>query len=52
MAKIELVSIVRETVSKLITIENPLSTPVIIKPEYFTCETDVVNFNPKSFTIP
>ncbi len=35
----------------MITIENPLPTPVVIKPEYFISDNENVTFNPKSFTI-
>ncbi len=49
---IELSSIVRESTSKLLTLENPLSTPVLIKPEYFITDNENLSFNPKQFTIP
>lgn len=45
-------SIVREAVSKLITIENPLSIGVDIKKENLVSETDAISFNPPSFQIP
>jgi len=51
-AKIELSSIIRESVSKLITIENPLDKPVIVKKEQFSTDNDNISFLPSSFTIP
>ena len=47
-----MVSIVRETISKLITIENPLSIPITIKKENLTAEHDSITFNPPTFIIP
>lgn len=52
VARHELVSVVRETVSKSITIENPLSIPVIIKKEHLFSEHECISFNPVTFTIP
>ena len=49
---LEMSSVVRESTSKLVTLENPLSTPVIIKPDYFITDNENLSFNPKSFTIP
>lgn len=51
VAKLEMVSVVRETVSKLITIENPLNIPVIIKKENLISEHECLTFNPPSFTV-
>lgn len=48
----ELQSIVRESSSKLITVENPLNQQVVIKPEYFSTDNDNLSFNPTSFKIP
>lgn len=48
----ELQSIVRESSSKLITVENPLDQQVVIKPEYFSTDNDNLSFNPTSFKIP
>lgn len=47
-----LTSLVRETSSKLITLENPLSVPVLIKKEMIMIESDVVYVSPNNFTIP
>lgn len=52
MVPIELSSLVRETTHKLITLENPLPTPVEIKADMITVESDVIFLSPKSFTIP
>jgi len=52
MAKIELFNVVRETISKLITIENPLEKPVEIKRHMLVSSNDNVLFNPAAFTIP
>lgn len=45
-------AIIRETISKLITIINPLSNPVDVKKEMFVLENDNISVNPPSFTIP
>ncbi|EGR28756.1 hypothetical protein IMG5_169530, partial [Ichthyophthirius multifiliis] len=50
--KIEMSAIVRETISKLITVINPLSFPIDVKKEMFIVENDNVYINPPSFTIP
>jgi hydrocephalus-inducing protein len=52
MARIDLQSVVRESVTKLITIENPLSTQVEIKKEMLTVDSDMVLLQPNSFVIP
>jgi len=44
-------SFVRETVNKLIIIENPLTKPVQFLPEHIVCDCDAISFNPTSFTI-
>jgi hydrocephalus-inducing protein len=44
-------SIVREVATKLITIENPLSVPVEVKKDHLTCDTEIVSFNPPSFSV-
>ena len=49
LGKIELASVVRETSSKLITIENPLKVPITIKKEYFTTDNDCISFVPNEF---
>jgi len=46
-----MVSIVRETVNKLVIIENPLTKPVQFLPEHIVCDSDAISFNPTSFTI-
>lgn len=51
IGKLELVSVVRDTVSKIITIENPLNNPVTFKKEFLTADHDTITFNPMSFTI-
>jgi hypothetical protein len=44
-------SVVRETVSKIITIENPLNKPIDIKKEMLLSDNENVSFNPNTFTI-
>jgi hypothetical protein len=44
-------AIIRETISKLITIINPLPAPVEIKKEMFLVENDNVYIYPSAFTI-
>ena len=39
-------AIVRETVTKLILVENPLDKPVDIKKEQLTVDNDNIMFNP------
>ena len=51
MDTFDLATTVRESITKLITIENPLSKPVQILPEHIVCDTDAITFNPTSFTI-
>ena len=51
MEKIEMSAIIRETVNRLITIINPLSTPIEIKKTMLTVDNDNISFNPSSFTI-
>ena len=48
----ELTSIVRDTVSKIITIENPLENAVEIKKEMLISDNENISFNPQSFSIP
>jgi hypothetical protein len=50
--KIEMSAFIRETTSKLITIINPLSSPVQITKEMLTSDNDNITFNPPSFKIP
>jgi hydrocephalus-inducing protein len=52
MNKIDLTSMVRDSINKLITIENPLNNPVEIKKEMLTVDNDNIFFNPNQFTIP
>ena len=40
---------VRESISKLVTIENPTKAIVNIKNEYFTSENDNITFTPNHF---
>lgn len=50
---IDLSSLVRETTSKLVTLENPLPNPVEIKKEMITIDSDVIFMSPSNgFTIP
>lgn len=43
---------VREVVTKLVTIENPLNVPVDIKKEQLVSDSDSISFNPPAFSIP
>lgn len=45
-------AIIRETVTKLITVVNPLSVPIEIKKEMLTSNNDNITFNPHHFIIP
>ena len=51
LGKVELSSVVRETVNKIITIENPLNHAVEFKKENLACDNENITFNPSSFTI-
>jgi len=44
-------AIIRETTTKLITVTNPLPTPIEIKKEMLISDNENVTFNPSSFTI-
>eukprot|EP00830_Metopus_es_P004011 TRINITY_DN13708_c0_g1_i2.p1 TRINITY_DN13708_c0_g1~~TRINITY_DN13708_c0_g1_i2.p1 ORF type:complete len:852 (-),score=171.11 TRINITY_DN13708_c0_g1_i2:10-2565(-) len=52
IATIELISVVRESVSKTISIENPLDTPVKIEKEQFEVDSEDIFITPESFSIP
>ena len=45
-------SYVRETISKVITIENPMAKPIEIKKENLISDNENIAFNPPTFTIP
>ena len=45
-------SIVRETIMKIITIENPLSKAVQITNDNITCDNDNLAFQPINFLVP
>ena len=47
----EFVSPVRETITKVITLENPLLKPVHILPEHLYTDNETIAFYPTSFTI-
>jgi len=51
LGNIELISVVRESVTKIITIENPLSTAVTIDRNQFTIDSDFVFITPETLTI-
>eukprot|EP01022_Parablepharisma_sp_SALTPOND_P020800 TRINITY_DN386_c0_g1_i3.p1 TRINITY_DN386_c0_g1~~TRINITY_DN386_c0_g1_i3.p1 ORF type:complete len:4093 (+),score=589.86 TRINITY_DN386_c0_g1_i3:873-13151(+) len=51
LAELDLVSVVRESVTKVITIENPLSTPVTINKSQFIIDNDYVFITPETVTI-
>lgn len=44
-------ALIRETVSKLITVVNPLPNPVEIKKEMLVTDNENISFFPPSFTI-
>lgn len=50
--RLELSSVVRETTMKLVTLENPLSKPVLLSKEMITCDNENISIHPNSFTIP
>lgn len=37
---------------KLVTLENPLSKPVLLSKDMITCDNENVTIHPNSFTIP
>ena len=45
-------SIVRETIMKIITIENPLSKAVQITKDNITCDNENIAFQPINFLVP
>lgn len=45
-------AIIRETVTKFITVVNPLPSPIEIKKEMLISDNDNITFNPNSFVIP
>lgn len=47
-----MVSLVRETTHRLITLENPFPHPIEIKKDIINVESDVVYVSPSSFKIP
>jgi len=49
---IELASQVRESVSQLISIENPTDTELTIPSSEFTCDNEYIEITPASLTIP
>ena len=52
METIELSTVVRDTVKRVISITNPLNKPVEIKKEQIIVDTDTLTFSPLSFIIP
>eukprot|EP01016_Furgasonia_blochmanni_P052859 TRINITY_DN8472_c0_g1_i18.p1 TRINITY_DN8472_c0_g1~~TRINITY_DN8472_c0_g1_i18.p1 ORF type:complete len:437 (+),score=114.92 TRINITY_DN8472_c0_g1_i18:49-1311(+) len=51
IGKVDLSSVVRETSSAIVTLENPLKNPVEFKKEQITCDNDNVTINPTNFVI-
>eukprot|EP00826_Nyctotherus_ovalis_P009987 TRINITY_DN12651_c0_g2_i3.p1 TRINITY_DN12651_c0_g2~~TRINITY_DN12651_c0_g2_i3.p1 ORF type:complete len:921 (+),score=283.65 TRINITY_DN12651_c0_g2_i3:189-2951(+) len=51
IATLELSSVVRESVSRLVTIENPLDTPVSIDKAQFAADNEHVFVTPESLTV-
>lgn len=45
-------SIVREAITKIVTIENPMDKPVDIKKEHLTSDNENISFSPNAFTVP
>jgi hypothetical protein len=43
---------VRETVSKIINIDNPLDIDIEIKKDMLTSDNENIQFNPPFFTVP
>jgi len=52
ISKLDMVSVVRETFSKLITIENPLNIPITVKKENLISDHECITFNPPTFVMP
>lgn len=52
ISQLELASVVRESVSKVITIDNPLQSPVTIEKSQFEIESEYVFVTPETITIP
>ena len=52
IGKLDMVSVVRETYSKLITIENPLNVAVTVKKEQLIPDHECITFNPPTFIMP
>jgi len=49
---IELVSPIRESVSRIVTIENPTDAEVVIAKSQFTCTSEYVEIGPEQLKIP
>jgi hypothetical protein len=49
---IELASPIRESVSRIVTIENPTDTEVVIARNQFTCASEYVEVGPETLKIP
>ena len=52
LEKFELVSPIRESISKIITIENPTDTEVIIARSQFVCNNEYIDITPDQLKIP
>ena len=46
LERIELVSTLRESVSKVITVENPTDTEVVIAKNQFVCNNEYIEITP------
>jgi len=49
---IELASPIRESISRIVTIENPTDTEVIISKSQFTCTSEYIDLGPEQLKIP
>lgn len=52
METIELVSPIRESVSRIVTIENPTDLEVVIAKNMFTCANEYIELGPETLKIP
>lgn len=49
---IELISPIRESISRIVTIENPTDTEIIIGKSQFTCTSEYIDLGPEQLKIP
>jgi hypothetical protein len=52
LERIELISPIRESISKVITIENPTDSEVVVAKNQFVCNNEYVDITPETLKIP